>query len=243
MNQPNANDSPAPEPQPTQMTHYEIEATALYLSGLSMAAFNTLSDEIRYNYRFAAKKHLTQLATARQQLNERVRELEKWKEEDPRMLREQIRVADVAFQSLHERLVVITSDRDRLASELASAHAQIAVMVEELKHFCSGIDYISWGKIKAHCPTDLAKQLTKFNVAADNAIANLPTAAKTFLEQKEATEKELAAAKSERARLKEQMRVARGAFEIIIAPNPLSLDRGKSDYMRNIAKEALAKLS
>jgi len=48
-------------------------------------------------------------------------EVKKWKEEDPRMLREQIRVSDVAYQSLFERNKVEVAERDQLISELTSA--------------------------------------------------------------------------------------------------------------------------
>jgi hypothetical protein len=233
----------APEPQPSQTTPYEIEATALYLSGLSLAAFNTLSDEVRYNYRFAAKQHLTQLSSATKQLKERVSGLEKDNQElivIARHLQKKVVSIITANESNLIQLVNATADRDRIASELTDAHAQIAVMVEALKSLkCSVIEFRN-DCIRNNIPHD---DVSDRLLQAEIALTNLPDAAKTFLEQKAATEKELAAAKSERARLKEQMRVARGAFEIIIAPNPLSLDRGKSDYMRNIAKEALAKLS
>lgn len=42
------------------------------------------------------------------------KELQKWKEEDPRMLREQIRVADVAFNHALEQIASLTKDKERL---------------------------------------------------------------------------------------------------------------------------------
>lgn len=41
----------------------------------------------------------------------------KWKNEDPRMLREQIRVADVAFQALHQRHDALRAGVEKLAAE------------------------------------------------------------------------------------------------------------------------------
>ena len=49
--------------------------------------------------------------------------------------------------------------------------------------FGSGVDPISWGKIKAHLPTPLAKQLTHFQVELDKALSN-PRAQKILEEMK-----------------------------------------------------------
>lgn len=55
-------------------------------------------------------------------------------------------------------------------SKIEALSKQVESMRKALTPFGSGVDPINWGKIKAHLPIDLAKQLTKFNVAADKAL-------------------------------------------------------------------------
>jgi cobyrinic acid a,c-diamide synthase len=43
-------------------------------------------------------------------LEREIEELKKWKNEDPRMLREQIRVADEAFNELHQENLRLTKE-------------------------------------------------------------------------------------------------------------------------------------
>lgn len=63
---------------------------------------------------------------------------------------------------------------DELEHQLLTSAAHNAKLREALKPFGSGIDILPWGKIKAHLPVDLAKSITKFNYAADEALSRPP---------------------------------------------------------------------
>ena len=45
----------------------------------------------------------------------------------------------------------------------------IGILFKALEPFRSGTKPISWGKIKAHLPVELAKDITHFNYVADDA--------------------------------------------------------------------------
>jgi chromosome segregation ATPase len=63
---------------------------------------NSMCGEYKNQLRIHDKAAL-EIRDERDSLKQKLAEVEKWKNEDPRMLREQLRVADSAYQALHER--------------------------------------------------------------------------------------------------------------------------------------------
>ena len=81
-------------------------------------------------------------------------------------------------------LIKVREERDKLQQELAVVKTQIAQEVFEaneerdklksqLKKFGSGVDFFSWGKVKAHLPVPLAKQLTHLQYETDQILEAL----------------------------------------------------------------------
>lgn len=82
----------------------------------------------------------------------------------------QITERDSRIEALKHELMV-TKASEKYNSDYARAYElQIGKLVTALKPLGSGVDFINWGKIKALLPTDLARDLTKLNCAADEAI-------------------------------------------------------------------------
>ena len=106
---------------------------------------------------------LTELASLREQLADAL----KWKEEDPRMLREQIRVADVAYQHLHgenkglrEQVERLEKERDAKAERIKEQQA----VLNDLKHRDHLIE-----KENDHLRTELAQAREAIRLK-DNAL-------------------------------------------------------------------------
>lgn len=67
-------------------------------------------------------------------------ECKKWKEEDPRMLREQIRVADAAFQGLHERHVALETELASVWEELGKVKSEFIVAAKASNQYRDELD-------------------------------------------------------------------------------------------------------
>jgi len=60
-----------------------------------------------------------------------------------------------------------------ITTHLAPERAALAAAEQVVHAFASGIGVLPWGKIKAHLPTDLAKELTRYNVKVDEVLTQL----------------------------------------------------------------------
>lgn len=83
-----------------------------------------------------AVQQIKLLQTETQQLREQLEQEKKWKEEDPRMLREQIRVADVAFNHLQERF---NKSQSELSAWITGAESveSLKAQVQQLRATCA----------------------------------------------------------------------------------------------------------
>jgi hypothetical protein len=61
-----------------------------------------------------------------------------------------------------------------LQSRLTETEKMVVALKESLKQFGSGVDFFSWGKVKAHLPVPLAKQLTLLQCEVDQLLSQVP---------------------------------------------------------------------
>ena len=58
--------------------------------------------------------------------------------------------------------------------ELQQVREELAKVKQQLKKFGSGVDFFSWGKVKAHLPVPLAKELTRLQCETDKILYSKP---------------------------------------------------------------------
>lgn len=111
------------------------------------------------------------------QLERELSEAKKWKDEDPRMLREQIRVADLAYNRLHE-------EANQLRTQLLATEAAMVKMREAFKELLTYLYTINEDTavgFSAPMPVHVLERAQKsFDNAPTTALAPIREALKTI---------------------------------------------------------------